>query len=164
MDFALLENSLYNTVLALPDGTPAYYVDTPFKLFGSMTTIKKFTGATSSDMAIIQLHGWDASVVQVWGRDVCPHRMKIFSVSESWVGADGQSYKWKQDMGDLYLVKNDGSHALVATFDRGSIGIFSKARPPKLTINPEGLAIADEIVATFIYVAQKRERRRRSNV
>ena len=59
------------------------------------------------------------------------------------------------------LVKNDGSHALIATYDKGSIGFFSKARPPKLTINPEGLAIADEIVATFIYVAQKRERQRR---
>ncbi len=61
------------------------------------------------------------------------------------------------------LVKNDGSHALVATYDRGSLGFFSKARLPKLTINPEGLAIADEIVATFIYMAQKRERRRRRN-
>ncbi|KAK0498748.1 hypothetical protein EDD18DRAFT_1153608 [Armillaria luteobubalina] len=161
MDFSLLEHSLYNNVMVLPDGTPAYHIDTPFKLFGSTTRIKKITSATSSDMAVIQLNGWDASVVQVWGRDVCPYRANIFSASESWIGVDGQPYKWKQDMGDLYLVKNDGSHALVATYDRGSIGFFSKARPPKLTINPEGLAIADEIVATFIYMAQKRERRRR---
>ncbi len=79
MDFSLLESSLYNTVLVLPDGTPAYHIDTPFKLFGSSTRIKKITGATSSDMAVIQLNGWDASVVQVWGRDVCPHRANIFS-------------------------------------------------------------------------------------
>ncbi|KAG7442810.1 uncharacterized protein BT62DRAFT_935544 [Guyanagaster necrorhizus] len=163
MDFSLLENSLSNTVLVLPDGTPAYHIDTPFKWFGATTTIKKIIGSTSSDMAVIQINGWDASVVQVWGRDVCPQRTGIFSTSESWVGADNQPYKWKLDMGELYLVKNDGSHALIANFDNGSIGIFSKPRPPKLTITPEGLAIADEIVATFIYMGQKRERRRRHN-
>jgi len=47
----------------------------------------------------------------------------------------------------------------MARYDHGSHGIFSRSRPPTLSIESGGLHIADEIVTTFVYVIRKRERR-----
>jgi hypothetical protein len=58
-------------------------------------------------------------------------------------------------------VPSDNSKESIAFFDTGSLGFFSKSRPPMLCIAPEGMRIIDEIVATFIYARQDIERRRR---
>ena len=55
----------------------------------------------------------------------------------------------------------DSEKRPVAVYDGGSSGFFGKARPAKLTIAPAGMAIIDEIVATYLYVDQKREQAKR---
>jgi len=108
-------------------------------------------------MATINTH-W-GSAVSVWGRDVTPRR-RMLSSSEEFIAADGQSYKWKSDWNDFRLVRNDGSDAPIASYDHGSLGILSRSKPPTLSVTPEGVPILDDIVATWVYVDQKRRRRR----
>lgn len=100
------------------------------------------------------------ATVYVWGRNITPVRPGIFSQSAVFVAADGLPYKWKIDWDLLRLVRNDGSHTPVAFFDPGSLGILSRPKPATLSVTPEGLPILDDIVATWVYMEQRRRRRR----
>ncbi|ESK89113.1 hypothetical protein Moror_5286 [Moniliophthora roreri MCA 2997] len=161
MELSLMDSDPWNTVFILPDGHPLYHVETDVGFFSSKpSTIKKIMGPDAADMAIVDSGSWD-SLVSVWGRNITPQREGIFSVSESFIASDGKSYKWKVDWDSTVLVINDGSHTLTAAYDSGSLGFFSNSRPPTLNILPHGVQIADEIIATWIYMEQKRRRRNR---
>lgn len=79
MNLYLLHNDSRNTVINSPDGFPLYHVDTPFKLFGSVTSVTKIrppqNGGGKDDIATINTH-W-GSTVSVWGRDVTPRRRML---------------------------------------------------------------------------------------
>ncbi|KAF9049617.1 hypothetical protein BDZ89DRAFT_1057496 [Hymenopellis radicata] len=153
MDLRLIDESARNTVIILPDSSPLYQVETRTRwLSVQPTSIKKIDGAQAMDMAVVQIP---------MGLDITPVRQGLMSTSETFIASDGKSYKWKVEMGDLYLNVNDGSHTTIAIYDPGSLGFFSKMRAPTLTVTPQGMHIGDDIVATFIYMLQQQQRRRR---
>ncbi|KAF5343573.1 hypothetical protein D9758_012979 [Tetrapyrgos nigripes] len=164
MELFLSERDHANTVFLSPDGRAVYHTDTPVKLFsGRSTKIYKHNagfGGRQKEMGLVELHGWGNDVVDVGGRSFQPYRAGIFSTSEEFVASNNCLYKWKNPVRAL-LSKPDSQ--MIAFYDPGSIGFFSKGHPPKLTILPQGMPIADEIVTTLIYMAEKsRQRKRRA--
>ncbi|KAF5348361.1 hypothetical protein D9758_010906 [Tetrapyrgos nigripes] len=97
-------------------------------------------------------------VKKKWGIN----KLKVFSSSEVFTASDRHSYKWKHKSGHFVLYSKHGSE-MIASYDSGSRGFFSKKRPPKLTVLPQGLPVVDEVVATLIYMVQKRRQRARSS-
>ncbi|THV06883.1 hypothetical protein K435DRAFT_960143 [Dendrothele bispora CBS 962.96] len=163
MELSLSERDPFNAVFLNPDGAAVYHTDTPFAFFSTRkTTINKISREGPYQMGLVEVHDWNESIVSVWGRPFIPYRSHTFSNSEVFTASDNRSYKWKDDWGgQLILHPDDGSDTIIAMYDSGSIGIFSKSRPPTLAILPNGVHIMDEIVATFIYMAEKKRRRAR---
>ncbi|KAG7086849.1 hypothetical protein E1B28_002770 [Marasmius oreades] len=121
------------------------------------------SGAKTAQMAVIDSHSsWGDNLVQVWGRGHAPRREGFFSTSEVFTASDGRSYRWKNDWDCMILVSEDGT--CVTSYEPGSYGLFSKPSPPKLTVSWNAVQIVDEIIATWIYMQQKkRTRRKRRN-
>ncbi|KAK7437103.1 hypothetical protein VKT23_018729 [Stygiomarasmius scandens] len=163
MELSLSEQDPFNAVFFAPDGSAIYHTDTPLTFFSTRhTTINKLSRDGPQQMAVVEVHGWSDSIVNVWGRSFVPCQSHTFTNSEAFVASDNRSYKWKNDWGgQLTLHPDDGSDQIIAMYDSGSLGILSNSRPPTLAILPPGQHIMDEIVATFIYMEEKRRRRRR---
>ncbi|KIY67136.1 hypothetical protein CYLTODRAFT_454759 [Cylindrobasidium torrendii FP15055 ss-10] len=163
MDLRFTDDSADNTIILLPDDTPAYFVETEHKfLVHSRTVIKKTHADTITEMGSVKLSSMlDDGFVNVWGRNITPQSTGMFSASRTFVASDGKSYKWKVEMGSpLYLIST-GNHHTVASYDRGSLGFFGKARLPSLSVTPEGMPIGDDIIGTFVFMRLDEERRRR---
>ncbi|KAA1475820.1 hypothetical protein DENSPDRAFT_448768 [Dentipellis sp. KUC8613] len=78
----------------------------------------------------------------------------------AFTASNGQSYIWKAGSRRSSLLRHDGSR--VAVYHHRSYGILGKAHDPFLEISPEGISIADEIVATFVYIERRRAQREKS--
>lgn len=94
--------------------------------------------------------------------------MTVFSKSDSkeFIASDGLAYKWKHHshgvwevrfsmlsvysmtrLTPLQLLTQDGSHTLVARYDRKAISIY-----------PQALHIADEVIVTLFYMRQYKKK------
>ncbi|KII89458.1 hypothetical protein PLICRDRAFT_175636 [Plicaturopsis crispa FD-325 SS-3] len=159
MDLTLLKSNTRNTVLTDPEGAPVYIVTTPTGLFTNHdTTIRRVDGPKERDIGRVQSAGFSQSwAVAVHGRDVRMIRSGAFSASESFMASDGKMYKWKIKGGAPLRVRkgSDGLNTNIAVYS-GASGLFC-SRPSILTVSPDGLAILDELVATFIYMETRRK-------
>ncbi|TRM57155.1 hypothetical protein BD626DRAFT_465455 [Schizophyllum amplum] len=164
-EFTLTDRDFENTVLLDTTGRALYHTDTKLLQFVSRET-KLFRAAPQHPsgealIGTITLSGWHDHSVVVNSRNVTPARMRMMSVSETWAASDGRLYKWKVEMGDFTLV-DDETKQIVAFFERHNV-LSSKAS--KVHVNPQGLPILDEIIATLVYMVrvQRRRERRRNN-
>ncbi|KII89457.1 hypothetical protein PLICRDRAFT_41115 [Plicaturopsis crispa FD-325 SS-3] len=152
-------NDPLNTTI-LHDGKAVYHVKTPFKVFRRPdTTLRRVDGHQHADVACIRWGGLTKSLsVSVHGRDVRPHKKSMFSDSETFTAADGKEYKWKIKNGKFpKLVRKTGIDKTIAEFHAPS-SVFSLSHKVTLKVDSDGLAILDDIIATFIYVENRRRR------
>ncbi|THV06882.1 hypothetical protein K435DRAFT_415910 [Dendrothele bispora CBS 962.96] len=159
MELTLSERRVTNTIFFGPNGSTAYFTKTRLRLFGNRKT-KLYKGI--DHVGTIQLHPWSADVVEVHGHPVSPHKAHWGTTSEEFVASDGRAYKWQTSFRgkQFTLYPKDHSNQTIARYDNGSHGVFSRSRPATLSIQPQGMNIADDIVVTFIYMIKRRDRRR----
>ncbi|TRM57770.1 hypothetical protein BD626DRAFT_550921 [Schizophyllum amplum] len=152
-EFTLTDRDFENTVLSTPPGARST-TPTP--------SSSQFHPSGEALIGTIILSGWHDHSVVVNSRNVTPARMRMMSVCvdrRRGHPSDGRLYKWKVEMGDFTLV-DDETKQIVAFFERHNV-LSSKAS--KIHVNPQGLPILDEIIATLVYmvrVQRRRERRR----
>jgi len=69
MELSLSEQDPFNAVFLTPDGSAIYHTDTPLTFFSTRhTTINKLSRDGPQQMAVVEVHGWSDSIVNVWGR------------------------------------------------------------------------------------------------
>ncbi|KAF9444066.1 hypothetical protein P691DRAFT_787181 [Macrolepiota fuliginosa MF-IS2] len=125
------------------NGDPLYYLFTS----GFTTEIKKRDQSTQEaiSMACIEYDAFSTTtLVRLWGARVIIDDKKFFSL-----------YKWKVKLGHKLKLVTMGrtDREVAATFDSGSLGIFSKPQPMSVTITDKYLHLLDEIITTLIYLS-----------
>ncbi|KAF9445295.1 hypothetical protein P691DRAFT_777665 [Macrolepiota fuliginosa MF-IS2] len=157
------ERSVSDTVLLTDSGQPLYHVST--STFGFKTKIKKSGQSTQGFVTMASVeHQVFGSVVTLWGKCIDLAGENFFSMSRTFTASDRCRYKWKVEAAEpMILVTHErAGRAVVATFDRGSYGIFSKSRPMSLSVSDEYRHLLDDIVVTCIFMEQERKRKRRN--
>ncbi|KAJ4490158.1 hypothetical protein J3R30DRAFT_37748 [Lentinula aciculospora] len=150
-DFYTTENTTKNnTILHRGDNFIAYVIETPARiLHQERSTIYK--GPYQEPIGFIEFHEFYDNVVEVRGRSFLLHRAhetSHFSESKEFTASDGRAYKWKHHIHGVWeLLAQDGSHTLVARYDRKNISIY-----------PQALHIADEVMVTLFYMRQYKKR------
>ncbi|KAF9445301.1 hypothetical protein P691DRAFT_762623 [Macrolepiota fuliginosa MF-IS2] len=152
------ERSVSDTVLLTDSGQPLYHVST--STFGFKTKIKKSGQSTQGLVTMASMEQVFDSPVILWGKHINLTGENFFSMSRTFTASDGCRYKWKVEADEpMTLVTHERTgRAVVATFDRGSYGIFSKSRPMSLSVSDEYRHILDDIVVTCIFMEKKRQR------
>ncbi|KAK7437111.1 hypothetical protein VKT23_018737 [Stygiomarasmius scandens] len=161
MDLSLSKRDITNTVFSSLNGSVEYRTAKKTKHAPS-TQIYKDT----EQIGIVRLSSWSKpDTVDVRGHTINLHKTSGWSRSEAFTASNGHSYKWKVSGITslmLYSLENDHSKDMVAHYNHGSYGIFSRKRPPRLFIGSQGLHIADEIVTTLVYMLRRLRQRQRS--
>ncbi|KAG7092977.1 hypothetical protein E1B28_009278 [Marasmius oreades] len=165
MDLIFSKDSPRNATLSLPTGKPVYEISTPDRWFHhEQTALKKFQPGKSlpQDMGVIEIHSWNKSVVEVWGRSVLPKSAGVFKRGKIFTSSNGQQYTWKRKSRTAMLT--DKLDNTMAVYDERRTNVFSRKAPSpaKLRITPAAVEIADEIVGTFLYFEEQERRARRS--
>ncbi|KAG7092976.1 hypothetical protein E1B28_009277 [Marasmius oreades] len=165
MDLIFSKDSLRDATLSLPTGQPIYEISTPDRWFHhARTMIKKFQPGMSlpQDMGVIEIHSWNKSVVEVWGRSVLPKSPGVFKRGELFTSSNGQQYTWKRKSRTAVLT--DKLDNTMAVYDERRTNVFSRKEPSpaKLAVAPAAVEIADEIVGTFLYFEEQERRARTS--
>ncbi|KAJ3814380.1 hypothetical protein EV368DRAFT_66660 [Lentinula lateritia] len=162
-DFYATEHSTKdNTIVHRPDNLISYIIETPSKilqLHHERSTI--FKGPYREPIGFIEFHGFHDNIVEIRGRSFLPQRAREsshFSESKEFIASDGRAYKWKFHSHEVWeLLTQDGTHTLVARYDRKNISIY-----------PQALHIADEVMVTLFYMRQYKKKkdneRRRDHV
>ncbi|KAJ4490157.1 hypothetical protein J3R30DRAFT_3693692 [Lentinula aciculospora] len=152
MDFYTIEDTPRNSsVFHRQDNLVAYIVETPTKIlaFHEQSTIYK--GPHRESIGFIEFHSLHDNIVEVKGRSFLPHRAhetSHLSDSKEFTASDGRAYKWKYHSHEVWeLLAQDGSHTLVARYDRKYISIY-----------PQALHIADELIVTLFYMRQLKKK------
>ncbi|KAF9254453.1 hypothetical protein L218DRAFT_886229 [Marasmius fiardii PR-910] len=104
-------------------------------------------------MALIELHRLHMSIVKGWGKSVVPRSDGVFKSGRTFTSSNGQKYTWKRQTRTAKLT--DKSDNTLAVFQERSIDVTTKEQEPslaKLSITPDAVGLAHEIVGTFIYV------------
>lgn len=164
MDLIFSKDSPQNATLSLPTGQPVYELSTTDRWFHHKpTTIKKFQpgSAVPQDIGLVEIHSLHKNVVQILGRDVLPKSAGMFKRGRTFTSSNGQQYTWKRKS-DAALLTDKFDHNMAIYETRHSNTFSSKdPTPGKLSIAPEALGIADEIIGTFAYVEQAERQARR---
>ncbi|KAJ3918964.1 hypothetical protein F5877DRAFT_66958 [Lentinula edodes] len=139
-----------NTILHRRDNLIAYIVETPSRiLHHERSTIYK--GPYREPIGFIEFHDFHDDIVEIRGRSFLPHRAhetSHFSDSKEFIASDGRAYKWKHHSHGVWeLLTQEGSHTLVARYDRKTISIY-----------PQALHIADEVIVTLFYMRQYKKK------
>lgn len=137
---------------------PIYDIATDFKFLSQAPTIiYKYDGEKRYEIGRIEWPTWTRSHTNITcrGQQIHMESPGIFTQSKVYKAPDGLSYKWKID-GEPILRKDDASKELVAAYSPKS-SIFSRDnRPGMVKVAPDGIAILDELVITFVYFEKKR--------
>jgi len=162
MNLSLSKNNPRNTVLILPDGRAMYHINTPNKLFRSVTTtIRRVDTARSNNdngdgVGRIEWRSFSNTELWMGERMIQPYKNGTFRSSKIFRAADGRDYKWKIAGGYLLLVMEGGSDTPIVTFHKAKGGFFSTPRLAFLEITPQGVHILDDIVTTFVWFEDQR--------
>ncbi|EAU81793.1 hypothetical protein CC1G_10396 [Coprinopsis cinerea okayama7 len=76
--------------------------------------------------------------------------LEVHENSWAFVGPDSRKYVWQMFVQSPILVLADSTMMPLARYRRAKLGIVSRSRKASLEIMPEGLAVMDMIVVTFV--------------
>ncbi|KAK7437106.1 hypothetical protein VKT23_018732 [Stygiomarasmius scandens] len=177
MELTLSERDITNTVFSTSSGSAEYRTAKKTKAFGVSASTWIYKGI--EQIGTVRVASWNKlDTVDVRGHTLHLYRTSFWSSSEAFIASDGRSYKWKLPSVtvnhvhayasdnlmivfiQLYSLENGHSKDMIAHYDNGSYGIFSRRRLPKLFIKPQGLCIVDEIVTTLVYMLRLQEEER----
>ncbi|KAK7016985.1 hypothetical protein VNI00_008877 [Paramarasmius palmivorus] len=154
MDLIFPNQNTSTTTFTLSSGQALYKTSTDLGAKHSKTIlIKKLdpdlkeNGSGERDMAFLEIHKFHDDVCRVWGRDVALKTDGLFTSARSFDASDGKRYTWKFESS---IGRGELKNA------SGEIIALSEKYPAqmKLTIEGDGLKIADDIVATFVIADQ----------
>ncbi|KAJ3985827.1 hypothetical protein F5890DRAFT_1507512 [Lentinula detonsa] len=139
-----------NSILHRRDNLIAYIIETPSRiLHHERSTLYK--GPNREPIGFIEFHGLHENIVEINGRSFLPHRAhesNHLSDSKEFMASDGRTYKWKHHSHGVWeLLTQDGSHTLVARYDRNNISVY-----------PQAILVQDEVILTLIYMRQCKEK------
>ncbi|KAK1220565.1 hypothetical protein PQX77_016660 [Marasmius sp. AFHP31] len=157
MDLVYSKDDQKNATLSLITGEPVYEIYTVEKFLQSEPTwIRKYQCSEHRPVEIgqVRVRSFHKDVCQLRGKDIRPRSMDSLSTKRSFTSlANGQKYIWKRKFSKAKLL--DKSKNTVAVYEESHSGFLSTKAPAKLSIAPDGMAIIDEIVVTFVYFEQK---------
>ncbi|KAF5365542.1 hypothetical protein D9757_010914 [Collybiopsis confluens] len=170
MDLYFLENNAYNTLLVQSNGVPIYHIKTPPHSGDAdhpHTVITKFVASDENglgkdesedrEMAHIEVRRWHSGLVEVWAQSFLPSKAHLLSSSEAFTASNGKRYQWRRGEGEeIKLTRFEDRQCSVAHYESQLPATSTSAT---LKIKLEGLLILDELVAIFIYLQQKRNKR-----
>ncbi|TFL02433.1 hypothetical protein BDV98DRAFT_565801 [Pterulicium gracile] len=154
-------------------GTTVYYIDTPQGVSTNCEThIRRSDDPDQQPIVIATISWWSSgsgcdAQVKVHGRDVTPSSSSckgLLSKSESFIASDGGEYKWKVTglNSPPYLVDQTffDTVASYTQVNRRRSFMMKRSTLGRLHIGSECSDIADEVVATFVYMERKRQRQK----
>ncbi|KAH8824581.1 hypothetical protein DL96DRAFT_1614482 [Flagelloscypha sp. PMI_526] len=185
MNFTFAKRDVWNTqILRDDDGTPFYETSTEDKtlILGRETLLFRL-GADGSKYQIGQvIVGFELGGrknVMVGGHEIVPTSYSFLNKDQSFKASNGQKYTWKVK-GESFLHQLEGvavgysrekilelrnsQNKSVVQVSEASWDSKKNRPTTKLSLSPEVVEIADEIVALFIYMSGQKEKRNRSNV
>jgi hypothetical protein len=166
MELTIHSTEILRTALSSATGSTIYTVETPHGVSGYHTTNIQRTDSALNKTETVATIAWTPSGsdahITVRGRDITPSgRRGLLSKSESFMASDGGVYKWKVTglNNPPYLVDQTFSDTVAKHARSGGLLLLRKTRPGHLSIGKECLDIIDEVVATFVYIERKRQKR-----
>ncbi|KAL0563338.1 hypothetical protein V5O48_018732, partial [Marasmius crinis-equi] len=141
MDLTFSKDSVLSTTISLPSGDPVYELSTPSEK-KYPTTIKR----NDVEIGSVELR----RACSINGKAYSP-KSGVFSSDTTFTFSDGKKYTWKRDSwrGKVYL--KDPHNETIATFNSSDPPV-----DPKATLSISNPELADEVIATFVYIEQRK--------
>jgi len=170
MNVTFLQNDYIDSLIVnTADGTPLYQANTPFGLVHRKTSIRRVVPHVGPGDLVAEIQ-WAAIAlrsskvtyrgVSIEMKDLLD-RPHFFSTSRVFTGHDGRQYKWKHRANKFELF-DVLTKTPLAESHRRKYGIIGPSRKLNVDISPQATHMLDDIIVTFIIVAEERRKNDRS--